>query len=321
MTDMLIEPEFAPALDADERSELEAYRAAFSELTRACDRAARGDLEVRVPMLVGNAEIQGVRNALNGLLDLTDAFVREAGASLQAASERRFHRAFLVRGMRGAFRDGAETVNRGREAMRRTADELAETERHRLRLADGFEDAVLSASEQVAAASTELGATAGVIAKSTQAAVEESDRATATIATLDASSRQIQQVVTLINQVAAQTRLLALNATIEAARAGEAGRGFGVVATEVKSLADQTAEATARIEGEVNGVQEAAEEAGRVLVEISNTIRSMHQEVTAISDAVNGGGGNSTAVDMSGLSQLAEILRSEVTGFLAELRS
>ena len=321
MTDMLIEPEFAPALDADERSELEAYRAAFSELTRACDRAARGDLEVRVPMLVGNAEIQGVRNALNGLLDLTDAFVREAGASLQAASERRFHRAFLVRGMRGAFRDGAETVNRGREAMRRTADELAETERHRLRLADGFEAAVLSASEQVAAASTELGATAGVIAKSTQAAVEESDRATATIATLDASSRQIQQVVTLINQVAAQTRLLALNATIEAARAGEAGRGFGVVATEVKSLADQTAEATARIEGEVNGVQEAAEEAGRVLVEISNTIRSMHQEVTAISDAVNGGGGNSTAVDMSGLSQLAEILRSEVTGFLAELRS
>lgn len=318
----LLEAEALGGLDDAERAELESYRTAFSALTDVCVRASKGDLEARVPMLAGEGEVVLARNALNRLLDLTDAFVREAGASLEAASEQRFHRAFLVRGMLGSFREGAETVNQARAAMQQAAERLAETEQSRLRLADAFEEAVLSASEQVAAASTELGATAGVLTESTHAAVAESEHAAGTIATLLTSSHQIREVVTMINRVAAQTRLLALNATIEAARAGEAGRGFAVVATEVKNLASQTAEATERIEQEVTGVQDAAAQAGQVLDEISQTIRSMHEEVLAIGVAVNGDNGRAMGgSDFSGLSQLAEILRVEVTGFLSELRS
>jgi methyl-accepting chemotaxis protein len=125
--------------------------------------------------------------------------------------------------------------------------------------------------------------------------------------------------VTLINKVAAQTRLLALNATIEAARAGEAGRGFAVVATEVKHLAEQTAQATAAITEEVHAVQSASREAGDVLRGIGHTIDGMHEQVLGIAAAV-AGTSTEAGSDFTGLAQLAELLRAEVVEFLVELR-
>ena len=81
---------------------------------------------------------------------------------------------------------------------------------------------------------------------------------TGQIELLDNSTKQIAQVVTLIRQFAAQTHLLALKASIEAARAGEGGRGFAVIADEVRTLAAQSAEATASIEALVVSIQSEA---------------------------------------------------------------
>ncbi|MGK7943969.1 MAG: methyl-accepting chemotaxis protein [Microcystaceae cyanobacterium] len=77
---------------------------------------------------------------------------------------------------------------------------------------------------------------------------------------LDESSQKISKVVNLISRFAAQTHLLALKASIEAARAGEGGRGFAVIADEVRSLASQSAEATAEIETLVAGIQSETKE-------------------------------------------------------------
>jgi methyl-accepting chemotaxis protein len=301
-----------------ERAELEAYRVAFREIARVCTNASKGDLEARVPRLDGSADVVGARNSLNHLLDMTDAFVREAGATLHAASEGRFHRAFLVHGLHGSFREGAKTVNGARHAIRESSELLAAAAAERHRLSNEFENAVMSATEQVAAASTELGATAAGLSRSAEASVAEVDHAAGTIATLGDSSHRIRQVATLINQVASQTRLLALNATIEAARAGEAGRGFAVVAHEVKELASQTANATSRIEEEILAVQRAAQQSSDVLQGIGTTVRDMHQQVLDIAAAVDGH--NEQGYDMTGLSQLAELLRADVTAFLHELR-
>lgn len=306
-------------LDQNERAELEAYRTTFRTITDVCAAASNGDLEARVPPLGDDPGLNETRNAINGLLDLVDAFVRESTAAIEAAAEQRFHRAFLVRGMRGAFRDGADAVNAARHVMASSKERLAEADRHRLELASEFEGAVLLATEHVAAASTEVGATLSDLSGSTSAAVREADTAGAAVASLSSSSDLIHDVVTVIERVAAQTRLLALNATIEAERAGEAGRGFGVVAAEVRALATQTAEATQRIEAEATNVRAASAEAGRVLQQIVESMRSMHEGVLAIGVAVNGD--DTRHHDVSGLSELAELLRSEVTAFLAGLRA
>jgi archaellum component FlaC len=93
---------------------------------------------------------------------------------------------------------------------------------------------------------------ATVVAADAVSTAEESSRI---ISQLGTSSQQIDDVVKVINSIAEQTNLLALNATIEAARAGEAGRGFTVVANEVKELAAETARATGQIAARVTAIQ------------------------------------------------------------------
>src|SRR5262249_28085344 len=86
--------------------------------------------------------------------------------------------------------------------------------------------------------------------------------------------------------VAAQTNLLALNATIEAARAGEAGKGFSVVASEVKSLATQTATATEEISGQIRAIQGATKEAVEAIEHIGSTIGRSNDIASAVASAV-----------------------------------
>jgi methyl-accepting chemotaxis protein len=93
-------------------------------------------------------------------------------------------------------------------------------------------------------------------------------------------------VVRLIDTIAAQTNLLALNATIEAARAGDAGKGFAVVAGEVKTLASQTAKATAEIGAQIDMVRTATDETIGVMNDIAGIIARMGEVSAAISAAV-----------------------------------
>ena len=115
--------------------------------------------------------------------------------------------------------------------------------------------AAAGAAEQLLASIAEINRQINQAADLVSHSVEEAQATNDQIASLNATVQEIGDVVGLIRNIAGQTNLLALNATIEAARAGEAGRGFAVVAQEVKSLAVQTANATEKIAGQIEAVQ------------------------------------------------------------------
>jgi len=117
-------------------------------------------------------------------------------------------------------------------------------------------------------------------------AVKQAKSTDGKIAELSQSAARIGDVIKLITDVAEQTNLLALNATIEAARAGEAGRGFAVVASEVKALAAQTARATDEIATQIAGMQAATNESVLAIREIGTTITLISEISSTISAAV-----------------------------------
>ncbi|RBY97054.1 chemotaxis protein [Blastococcus sp. TF02-8] len=304
--------------------ELAVHREFVRQLTGACEAVAKGDLEIRsrlTPTTESVPELVALHHALNRVLDVSDAFVRESSAALSSAAEGRFHRKLLTTGLLGAFRRSASDINAARHAMQETDGRVAEAQTSRLRLADEFESVVLSMSEQVATAATELSASASGLTAAATAASTEVGTARDTISSLTRSSSEIKEIIALIDSVAAQTRLLALNATIEAARAGEAGKGFAVVASEVKDLADQTGRATERVTAQVEQIRQASEDVAEVMSSVGGTVDEMNGLVDGIAAAVDGSASLNTGYDdVTGLSQMAEKLRSEATGFLAEMR-
>jgi methyl-accepting chemotaxis protein len=145
---------------------------------------------------------------------------------------------------------------------------------------------VAAATEQLTASIGEIGGQVNRSTAITGKAAEEAARTNDVVAGLLEGTEKIGQVVELIQNIASQTNLLALNATIEAARAGEHGRGFAVVASEVKALANQTAQATEEISAQVQGIQNATQEAVTAIQTIAGTIVGINDISTAIAAAV-----------------------------------
>ena len=177
---------------------------------------------------------------------------------------------------------GLEDVTRSISASSEQAQEAAAASTQ----ANDTVQSVAAGAEELSASFQEVSRRVNEALETSRSAVDQAEETAKVMTGLSESAQSIGQVIELINSVAEQTNLLALNATIEAARAGEAGKGFAVVASEVKSLAGQTAQAIEQITGQIAKVQNSTQGAVDAISRIGGTISSIDEIASGIASAV-----------------------------------
>lgn len=215
-------------------------------VSEAAGKVSSGDLQVQVPV-TGAREIARLGDAFNAMtsgLSSTIRSVRDIVSQIGTVS------AQLV----SASDQQSQVVTRQVAAAHETTATLEEMAASYRAVAAGAQEVMRLADEALSTAESGH-ATAEESMTSLERLQVAADGTAGSARDLSDTSVEIGEVLTLIDNIAEQTKILALNAAIEAARAGEAGKGFGVVATEIRTLADSVSQSTARIDDLVRGIQ------------------------------------------------------------------
>ena len=267
-----------------EKADKEALQQGVVELLTAVQPALRGDLTVRAPV---TEDIVGtVADAYNNTLQSLRQLVLEVQKSTGQVAQTSQESAAAIMALAEQATQQFKALSLAVQQIQGMADSTEAVEKS----AQQVEAAVQQANQTVNQGDAAMNRTVEGILDIRETVAETSKR----IKRLSESTQKVSRVVNLISNFTTQTQLLALNASIEATRAGEYGRGFVVVADEVRSLARQSAEATNEIEQLVQEIQQGTAEVSTAMetgiqqvAQGTNLVTDTRQTLNAIVEATS----------------------------------
>ena len=241
------------------------------------NKMQQGHYKCRVQTQASNSQIQTLANTINKMLDVQSKIMQDILNGLkQYANYNYLDSIALDKKIGGETRELVNGINQLGEAIVVLLKDTYQNSTALLEQADMLQDQMESLQKSTNKQALQIDATTSSIMQITESIDDTSSRAQEVVS----QSNDIKSVVTIIGDIAEQTNLLALNAAIEAARAGEHGRGFAVVADEVRKLAEGTQKSLSEINANISILSQS-------IIDIESSVTEQSKSANQINSAVS----------------------------------